>query len=408
MSLKSGFHKTLESRSARAATLRVSMIGLAFLLLALTGCSSNKENSNKQNTKADEDSGVEADSGGTSGTTTNPPNSCNGTTLIDCDSDKQVENACKTFNEPVIGPAVIQMGPYGGRMLANVGGDFPVELNARDNDADCQTFVATFTGVAKEATDNLLNLRGLDLTQHTLFGPACPKEGEKYPVITWGNGTCAQPGGYSSMLQYLASYGYIIVAANSRYTRNGAMLTALDFAFAANDRKTLTQKDQEGKDQEISNPWYQKMDLDHIGAMGHSQGGGATVEAAANERIRAVFIWNDGNAVAVKPFIASSGDKDILGGNLTGMQDAVNGTSVPGAYFFYHNIAAETGALGGHLTLMMEPERTTELTRAWWDFQFKSDTIPEAKDYFVGDDCTYCKGSSPTGDYEYGHNAALK
>jgi hypothetical protein len=406
MSSKFDFLKTLEGRPTLGTAFRISIIGITLLLLALAGCSSDKSDNNKNNSSKGGSGGTSEGSAGTAGSSTSQPDSCNGATLIDCDSDTQIDNPCKTFNEPVIGPAVIQMGPYGGRMIANVGADFPVALNSSDNDTGCRQFVASF-GVAQAATDNLLNLRGLDLTQHTLFGPACPKEGEKYPVITWGNGTCAQPGGYSSLLQYVASYGYIIVAANSRYTAGGAMLTALDFAAAANELQTLTQKDQQGENQDIPNPWYHKMDLDHIGAMGHSQGGMATVNAASDPRVKAVFIWNGGNS-AVKPFIASSGDKDVMRTSPSAMKAAADAATVPGAFFYYHNISDKTGVLGGHLTLMMEPERTTELTRAWWDYQFKSDTIPTAKDYFVGDNCTYCVGSSPTGDYEYGHNAALQ
>jgi hypothetical protein len=58
-------------------------------------------------------------------------------------------------------------------------------------------------------------------------------------VITWGNGTCGQAGGYASLLTTVALYGFVIIAPNSRWVDRGnndnnAMLKALDFAKAAN------------------------------------------------------------------------------------------------------------------------------------------------------------------------------
>ena len=81
------------------------------------------------------------------------------------------------------------------------------------------------------------------------------------PVITWGNGTCAQPEGYGSLLRYIASYGYFIVAANSREVGTGGPLTkGLDFAQAAN--------------KDPSSPYYGHLDMTKVGVMGHSQGAG--------------------------------------------------------------------------------------------------------------------------------------
>ena len=66
---------------------------------------------------------------------------------------------------------------------------------------------------------------------------------QKVPIITWGNGTCAKTEDYGALLRYVASQGFFVVAANSRWVGGGnnAMTRALDFAFAATaDARALT------------------------------------------------------------------------------------------------------------------------------------------------------------------------
>ena len=46
------------------------------------------------------------------------------------------------------------------------------------------------------------------------------------------------------------------------------------------------------------------------------------------------------------------------------------------------------GNFTGHLTLMEQPERATDVTVAWWQHQLNAD--PEAKKTFVGPDCGLC------------------
>jgi pimeloyl-ACP methyl ester carboxylesterase len=187
------------------------------------------------------------------------------------------------------------------------------------------------------------------------------------------------------------------------------MRKALDFMLAEND--------------DPMSKYYQKIDVDKIGAMGHSQGGMGTVAAASDARIKAVILWNGGTS-ASKPFLAVSGDADISG-TVAGMRNAADAAPRPAAWLWYHQIpqtvsGSTTGSLApGHLTLMMESERVNAVTVAWWDMMLKEK--PEAKAMFVGDGCTLCDGSafpsmwSPfvagsaaTPSLEYGHNAMLQ
>jgi hypothetical protein len=309
-------------------------------------------------------------------------------------------DACSSFvTKDVINTAAnasvkgteIRLGPYGAIMEYNVGKEFAVPPNDL-LEGGCAAVASGF-GEPAESTADTVDLSGpngdVDLTLYTVYRPACMKDGEKYPVITWGNGTCGQTEGYGALLRYVASYGYVVFAANSRYTgANGAMTMALDFAKAANeDSKSV---------------YYNRLDMNKIGAMGHSQGGGATTIASGDSRVKSVIIWN-ASVSSQKPFLAVSGEHDI--GNPTSSSTISSGTNSatqPGAWLFYHKVPT-TGSVSGHLTLMIQPERIVEPAVAWWDYQLKGST--KARDMFIGTSCGLCGKDA---DFEYGHNTLLK
>jgi hypothetical protein len=297
-------------------------------------------------------------------------------------------------------------GPYGVRSKYNVGTAFNTGNGVGDF-AICSVFIDSF-GADPVGSADLKNTHDLDFGLYTVFYPGCMPEGQKFPLITWGNGTCAMPEGYGPLLRYVASFGYIVVAANSVQTGGGTqMVKAIDFMFAEN-------KDSKSE-------FFGKIDEDKVGAMGHSQGGMGTVAAASDARIKSVILWSGGTSAA-KPFLASAGDRDI-GGTPASMKNAVDAAPRPAAWLFYHQIPAAvngstTGTTApGHLTTMMESERVQMVTVKWWDMMLKGDA--EAKKVFVGPDCGICKGTElqslwitgaeKTGpSHEYGANAMLK
>jgi hypothetical protein len=296
--------------------------------------------------------------------------------------------ACSSFTTPT--GMMIPLGPSGAAMDPNVGTGFENAVQAGDmlpaNASMCQSFANLFMEDPK-LTAQLLNTNqnGVDLNfaLYTVYRPATWPAGP-VPVITWGNGTCAQPEGYGALLRYVASNGYFVVAANSRWVGSGSpqpMLHALDFAAAANA--------------DSSSPYYKKLDLTKVGAMGHSQGGSATVMAAADSRIQDIIIFNAADT-APKPYLAISGDMDITGFTAAGMSSAVNAATVPAAYLFYHNPAG-MGPLKGHLVLMLSPDRVTVPTVAWWQMMFHSDATSRAQ--FVGATCGLC---ADTTNYAFG------
>jgi hypothetical protein len=282
----------------------------------------------------------------------------------------------------------ILSGPYGAFVEWNQGKDFANPIS--DSESSCDLIASTF-GEPASVTAETLDLMGGDLSLYTIFRPACLKDGETYPVITWGNGTCGQSGGYASLLATVASYGFVVIAANSRFTDGGnkEMLKALDLAKALNEKE--------------GGVLYQHLNLEKIGAMGHSQGSSATANAAPDPRIKAVILWNAGLSIPNKPFLAVSGDRDISGYTPTQMNDAVQSASQPGAYLYYHQVLETGGSVTGHLTLMEQPERVWEPTVAWWKYILNGDA--EAKKMFAGSDCGLCNKQA---EFEFGANPNVK
>ena len=277
----------------------------------------------------------------------------------------------------------IPLGPYGAVMEPNVGAGFEnaIASGDSDNNATCSGFTALF-GADPEQTAMLLDTGALDFAIYTVYRPVNLVEGETYPILTWGNGTCAAPEGYGALLRYVASHGFFIVAPNSRWVGSGeAQRKGIDFMLAANEDST--------------SPYYRKLDPERIGAMGHSQGGQGTVAATSDDRIKAAILWNGGSSANGKPFLMVTGDRDIGDPNVASVASSVQ-SAEKAAYLFYHMIPME-GSAPGHLTLMQQPERVVEPAVAWWKLILNND--PEAKSFFVGADCKLCGQDA---EFEFG------
>ena len=371
----------------RAGTRCASFFGLLGGLALLVGCGSSHNSSSNNNNAGDGGSG--GDAGGPA-------------TLSACVSADT--KACDSFAYPLEdgGMQSITLGKYGAQMDVNVGTGFENTVNAADMppqpSSQCSLFAMAF-GEPATITNMLLqtSMNGVEINfaLYSVYRPANWPSGP-IPVLTWGNGTCAQPEGYGALLRYVASYGYFIVAANSRWVGSPnsdgtqPMLKALDYAAAAN--------------MDPKSPYYQHLDMSKVGAMGHSQGGGATVTAAMDSRIQDVFVFNGGLS-AVKPFVVLSGDNDILMTNPSAMSSSVNGASAPGAWLYYHNPAG-MGMLRGHLVLMLTPERVMDQTASWWEMVFRNDPTSTAK--FVGSSCGFCgHAMDTTNAYEFGEHGLM-
>jgi hypothetical protein len=351
---------------------------------AITGCSSNNA---AQSTTSNGDGGINVDAG------------VGGNGDGGCVSGATV--ACTSFTTPT--GITLQLGPYGAQMDPNVGTGFENPVDSEDEPdaaAYCENFAKIFAQSAA-LTAQLLNTSqdGIDLNfaLYSAYRPATWPS-TPIPVITWGNGTCAQPEGYGALLRYIASYGFFIIAANSREVSTGTpMLHALDYAASANEDTT--------------SPYYHKLDLTRVGAMGHSQGGMATVNAAADPRVLYAVIFNAADSCS-KPFLAYSGDKDITGFTASGMMSAIDSSSVPAAYLYYYDPIGTGpnggGNLDGHLVLMTQPNRVAPPAAEWWQMVFNNDPTATADFVGTGSACAVCEGQAPdAGNYQYGNNGML-
>jgi hypothetical protein len=328
--------------------------------------------------------GVNPGSGGSSG----------GVTLVSCDQtgetpDAPITKPCGDFKAAGAYATRLQLGPYGGQMDVNVGKGF--ENPDPADSPTCGGFAAIF-GEDPTLTSQLLNIgpqpcnatapntgNCLDQKLYTVYKPAIWPAGP-VPVLTWGNGTCAQPEGYGALLRYIASYGFFVVAANSREAGTGANLRhGLDFAAAANA--------------DSSSPYFGHLDMTKVGVMGHSQGSSAANSASTDSRIKSVILFNGGTSNA-KPFLAVSGDLDIGGTTAAQMAAGVNG-SAKGASLYFHNPQGQ-GGIRGHLVLMLTPQRVTDASLAFWQMTLNNDAT--ARNMYVGSTCGLCGHSS---DYEF-------
>jgi dienelactone hydrolase len=110
----------------------------------------------------------------------------------------------------------------------------------------------------------------------TMFRPKDFSPTLCHPIVTWGNGTGSTPSLYKVMLNHLASHGFVVIASDSMNVGQGSpapMLNGVTWVLAQNEDPV--------------SPLYRHLDVAHIGATGHSQGGFATSTASGDQRITA-------------------------------------------------------------------------------------------------------------------------
>jgi hypothetical protein len=279
--------------------------------------------------------------------------------------------------------SALTLGRLGAVMEKNVGRGFENVVSESDTSTLCDVFIAAFGADPVEA-EEWLDIGDLNLALYTVYRPANWRAGERYPIVTWGNGTCMQPETYGALLRYVASQGFFVVAANSRFVGSGAeQRRALDYALAANnDRRS---------------PYFRRLDTSRIAAIGHSQGGLGTVNASSDARVDTTAIFNAGSSSASKPFLLFSGDRDISGADASALAAVVN--AAPRAAYLYYHMIPGTSSLDGYLTLIMQPERVTEPTAAWLKYQLNGDAA--SRRWFVGRNCQLCNRAA---EFEYGQH----
>jgi pimeloyl-ACP methyl ester carboxylesterase len=207
----------------------------------------------------------------------------------------------------------------------------------------------------------------------TVFRPVDLKPGAR--VILWGNGTGTQPVDYAPLLQQLASYGFVVAAANTPNAGSGLeMLKCLDWLTTENGRDGSAYKG--------------KLDLTKVGATGHSQGGGGTLMAGRDPRITVTAPLmpagrGDPSATAGQqhgPMLLLSGGLDTITPPERAQKPLFEATKTPVIWLTYKS--------AGHLAAMRDAGPYRAALTAWFLYQLDGDA--KAGAMFTGEACGYC------------------
>lgn len=112
---------------------------------------------------------------------------------------------------------------------------------------------------------------GTPTTDYTYVHPTnLGAGGTDHPIIAWGNGSGATTCAYRELLEHWASWGFVVVAANTAQSGRGTEI--LVGAAVTVNLNT---------DNSPSNIFYQNLDTSSIAAAGHSQGAVGAINAAS-------------------------------------------------------------------------------------------------------------------------------
>ncbi|MEI7932137.1 MAG: alpha/beta hydrolase [Alphaproteobacteria bacterium] len=204
----------------------------------------------------------------------------------------------------------------------------------------------------------------------TIFRPAALDEGgRRHPVILWGNGTGSQPANYAGLLSHWARQGFVVAAANTGQAGSGAeMLACLTFLEQRNGA--------------AGNPYSDKLDLAHVGAAGHSQGGRGAIMAGRDPRVSATapFMPAGARQGPGGPMLLLSGSIDTLAPPDTQQRPLFEAASGP---VFW---ATAEGA--GHMAPGGDGGPFRAISTAWFRWRLMGDA--SAARWFEGEACTVC------------------
>ncbi|MEU7002292.1 acetylxylan esterase [Nonomuraea sp. NPDC046570] len=197
----------------------------------------------------------------------------------------------------------------------------------------------------------------------------------RHPVIVWGNGTFAFPVVYRELLLHWASHGFIVAAANTPQSNLGISMRAGIDLLA-------------GRNADPNSIMYNRVDLDRIGASGHSQGGAGAIVVGDDSRVDTILPIQPGPLANVD---AVHGPMFIL----AGQYDSIVWPSLVKAFYNdADHIPAIYGEVRGanHFTVVGDPGPFAAPTTAWFRFQLMGDE--EARGEFFGAGCRICADTS--------------
>jgi dienelactone hydrolase len=249
------------------------------------------------------------------------------------------------------------------------------------------------------------------LPTHTIYRPENLRG--TYPVVLWGNGSCVNSNfSYREFLAEVASHGFIVLAIGPHVdspaprqqrsadpaewppfdTHYSQMLDALDWIAAENSRQ--------------DSPFYDKVAVDKVAAMGHSCGGLQTVKVSVDPRITTALVLNSGMMPDDDQYmIRHELQRSILAEMHAPIAYFIGGESdiahanaeVDWLELQQLEIAAINANMDvGHGATYGMPNGGPFASGplGWLQWQLKGD--PEAGSMFVGDECGFCTGGDWT------------
>ncbi len=214
----------------------------------------------------------------------------------------------------------------------------------------------------------------------TMFRPEeLGDNGLCHPVVTWGNGTGSNPGLYGVLLKHLASHGFVVIASDSPQVASGdppPMVAGVTWVIEQND--------------DPASVLYQHIDVTHVGATGHSQGGFATTQAGGDDQI-----------TTIAPLCGASPQRNLHGPALLlcgGEDTTVPCSSIENAF---NAISNQPVMLAEYLTAdhaNWVTFRGTDISpmetavTAWMRVQLMGDT--SLRSWFYGASCGLCTDSA--------------
>jgi hypothetical protein len=212
----------------------------------------------------------------------------------------------------------------------------------------------------------------------TIFRPeTLGAGGRKHAIVLWGNGTGMQPVNYKEILQNLASWGFVVAAANTPNAGAGIeMLACLDWLTAENAREDSV--------------FRGKLDLTKVGASGHSQGGGGALMAGRDPRIRTtapvqpytVGLRYEAGAQGRQhgPILLLSGGADTVARPTPNQQPVFQAANTP--------VVWATLAGSSHMVPLRGGGVYPGIITAWFRYRLMDDA--KAAALFEGPACGYC------------------
>ncbi|HET9956300.1 MAG TPA: hypothetical protein VFQ61_17450 [Polyangiaceae bacterium] len=210
----------------------------------------------------------------------------------------------------------------------------------------------------------------------TLFRPKeLGTTGLCHPVVTWGNGTGATPSLYKTLLNHLASHGFVVIASDSPNVADGSpppMVAGVTWLIEQNALP--------------ASPLYQRIDVTHVGATGHSQGGFATSVAGG-----------DSHVTTIAPLCGASPQRNLHGPALVfcgGMDTTVPCSTVQRAYDSTSNqpVMLASYLSADHANWITfrgsKPSPVEVAVTAWMRVHLMGDTT--LRSWFYGADCKLC------------------